>query len=167
MGASRVEPDQFVVARRVLLKAESMRANLLLPTDHVTAATIAPDASTTICTTGSVPSDQMALDIGPETRNRYVSVINAARTVFWNGPMGVFEMEPFSAGTMEMANVIARSNATSIVGGGDSAAAIRQAGVTPFITHLSSGGGASLEFLEGRELPGVEALRPKWKRADG
>ena len=167
VGASRIEPDQFTVAKRVLLKAESMRANLLLPTDHVTAATIAPDVSTTICATGTLPSDQMALDIGPETRDRYLSIISAARTVFWNGPMGVFEMEPFSAGTLEMANVIAHSNATSVVGGGDSAAAIRQAGVTPFITHLSSGGGASLALLAGRDLPGVEALRPKWKRTDG
>jgi len=167
VGASHVEYDQFIVAKRVLLKAESMRANLMLPIDHVTAATIAPDASTTICVTGSLPSDQIALDIGPETQEQYISIINGARTVFWNGPMGVFEMEPFSAGTMTMANAIARSNATSIVGGGDSAAAVRQAGVTPFITHLSSGGGASLEFLEGRELPGVEALRPTWKRTDG
>ena len=113
-----------------------------------------------------IPENWMGLDIGPESTKSFCEAVKRAKTIVWNGPMGVFEMEPFSAGTMGIANAVARSNGKSVVGGGDSALALRTAGVTPFITHLSSGGGASLEFLEGRELPGIEALRDVRKRSD-
>jgi phosphoglycerate kinase len=152
------------VAERVLLKADSMKVKLLLPVDHVAAKAMQDDADTGVYATKDIPADHLALDIGPETVAMYCAKIEHARTIFWNGPMGVFEMEPFSAGTLAVAHAIARSNGKSVVGGGDSASALRQAGVTPFITHLSSGGGASLEFLEGRELPGIEALRDIRKR---
>jgi len=166
VGGSRIEKEQFAVADRVLLKADSMGVDLQFPVDHVVANAIQDDADTRICATGDIPADQKGLDIGPETLAAYSEKIQHARTIFWNGPMGVFEMEPFSAGTMGIANAVARSNGKSVVGGGDSAMALRNAGVTPFITHLSSGGGASLEFLEGRELPGIEALRDVKRRSD-
>jgi len=164
VGGSRVDREQFPVADRVMLKADSMGVDLQFPVDHVTATEIVDDATTQVYASNEIPSDQKGLDIGPETLARYEEKILKARTIFWNGPMGVFEMEPFSAGTMGIANAVARSNGNSVVGGGDSALALRKAGVTPFITHLSSGGGASMEFLEGRDLPGIEALRDlrKW-----
>ncbi len=158
VGQSLVEHDKIPLARRALLKAEAKKVPLMLPVDHRCATSIeasAEDVRTFV--NGSVPADQMALDIGPETLDRFLDVIGAARTVFWNGPMGVFEREPFAAGTLALAHGVAKAR-TSVVGGGDSIAAIRKAGVTPFITHVSTGGGASLEFLEGREMPGIEAL---------
>ena len=160
LGASRVEEDKVALARRVLTKADAKGVELLLPVDHVCAPEIAVDAPITVVQNGDVVSEAlMGLDIGPATLELYKSRIATARTVFWNGPMGVFELDPFATGTMTVANAVAKSGATSVVGGGDSVAAVRKAGVTPFINHISTGGGASLEFLEGKELPGIEALR--------
>lgn len=159
VGASRVEVDKIPLAKRVLTKAEAMKTELLLPTDHVCARELAADAEHTVYKNLEVPTDHMALDIGPETVAIYKTRIDSAKTVFWNGPMGVFEHEAFAVGTNSIAHAVAHSTAHSVVGGGDSLAAIRKAGVTPFISHISTGGGASLEFLEGRDLPGVEALR--------
>ena len=159
LGTSRVEEDKIPLARRALLKAENRKVEIVLPTDHVAVPELAPDAPATICTSDDFPAGQMAVDIGPETRERFAALIAEARTVFWNGPMGVFEMDAFAAGTEAVAHAIAHSGATSVVGVGDSVAALRKSGFLPFIDHVSTGGGASLEFLEGKDLPGVEALR--------
>ncbi len=167
IGNSRVEEDKIPLAKRVLTKADAKGVQLVLPSDHVCAPEIAADAPATIFHNGEVvPKALMGLDIGPETVAQYSQLIADARTVFWNGPMGVFEMEPFANGTMTIANNVARATATSVVGGGDSVAAVRKAGVTPFINHISTGGGASLEFMEGKELPGIEALRLSRRELD-
>ncbi len=167
VGNSRVEEDKIPLAQRALLKAEGRGVSLVLPSDHVCAPEIAEDAPTAIFQNGDeVQRHLMGLDIGPETVAQYTEAVNNARTVFWNGPMGVFEVRPFATGTMSVANAIAKSNATSVVGGGDSVAAVRKAGVTPFINHISTGGGASLELLEGKELPGIEALRMSRRSLD-
>ena len=118
-----------------------------------------PDAQRKVVPADAIPADWEGLDIGPETRQRYAEIIAAAGTVVWNGPMGVFEMPPFAEGTIAVAKAMAESKAVTIVGGGDSAAACEQFGFADKMTHVSTGGGASLEFLEGRRLPGVEALR--------
>ncbi|MGE0407451.1 MAG: phosphoglycerate kinase, partial [Candidatus Korobacteraceae bacterium] len=133
---------------------------LLLPVDHVVAAKLAPDAASQAIAEGQpIPADKMALDIGPKTAGMFAAEIAAARTIVWNGPMGVFELEPFAAGTRKVAEAVAaNTKAISIVGGGDSVAAVKMAGVEDKITHISTGGGASLEFLEGKNLPGVDAL---------
>ena len=159
VGASRVEEDRIPLARRVLTKAQARGVEILLPSDHLCAPEIAEDAPARVYQTGDVPEQLIGVDVGPETIAQYRERIARARTVFWNGPMGVFEYAPFARGTMEIAAAIADASATSVVGGGDSLAAVRKAGVTPFINHISTGGGASLELLEGKELPGIEALR--------
>ncbi|MCB9785337.1 MAG: phosphoglycerate kinase [Deltaproteobacteria bacterium] len=159
LGQSRVEEDKVATARRTLLKAEGRHVEILLPSDHVVVPTVAVDAPTTICSNEGFLEDGIAVDIGPETRERFAAVIASAHTVFWNGPMGIFEMQPFAAGTQAVAQAIAHAPGTSVVGGGDSVSALRRSGFLPFIDHVSTGGGASLELLEGRELPGVEALR--------
>ena len=166
VGESRVEVDKIPLAKRVITKADAQKVQLILPSDHICAREIDALAPTSVHMNGEIPAGLMGLDIGPQTLDEYIDSIKAAKTVFWNGPMGVFELEPFSRGTNALAQVIAQSNVTSIVGGGDSVAAIRGAGLTPFISHISTGGGASLEFMEGRELPGLEALRP-YRRHDG
>lgn len=159
LGKSLVEEDRVVSARRTLLKAESRQVEILLPTDHVVVATVAVDAPTTICSTEGFLENGIAVDIGPETRATFAAVIAEARTVFWNGPMGIFEMAPFAAGTQAIAQAVANAPGTSVVGGGDSVAALRRSGFLPFVDHVSTGGGASLELMEGRDLPGVDALR--------
>ena len=133
---------------------------LLLPIDHVIAADLTADAETRVvdATNEPIPAGWKGLDIGPRTIAAYRAAISSARMIVWNGPMGVFEVEPFAAGTLAVAHAVADSEATSIVGGGDSEKAIRTAGVSDRITHVSTGGGASLEFLAGEKLPGVEAL---------
>jgi phosphoglycerate kinase len=160
VGSSRVEEDKLALAKRVITKAEAQKVQLILPSDHICAREIDALAPTSIHANGDIPDGLMGLDIGPETLDEYMGYLKAAKTVFWNGPMGVFELEPFARGTNALAQVVAHSNVTSIVGGGDSVSAIRKAGLTPFISHISTGGGASLEFLEGKDLPGLEALRP-------
>ena len=162
-GKSLVEPDKLDVAKAALEKAKAKGVKLLLPVDHVLADKFAADAKRqTFSGDGPFPAELMALDIGPETIDLFAKEIAEARTILWNGPMGVFELAPFAEGTNAIAELVAANEeATSIIGGGDSVAAVQQAGVAERITHISTGGGASLEFLEGKILPGVAALTDK------
>lgn len=163
VGKSLLEADKLDVAREAMDTAAKRGARFLLPVDHILADKFAADAHTQAFSgNGDFPADWMALDIGPKTIRLFVDEISRARTIVWNGPMGVFEMPAFAHGTMQVAQAVANNTvATSIVGGGDSVAAVYQAGVAEKITHISTGGGASLEFLEGKKLPGVEALTEK------
>ncbi len=161
VGTSRVEEDQVDTVRELVAKARRRGVDVLLPTDVVVAAAFAEDSSATIVPVDAVPDDQMGLDIGPETAARYADTIRSAGSVFWNGPMGVFEWAAFAAGTRTVAQAIASATGTTIVGGGDSAAAIRSFGLDERVDHVSTGGGASLELLEGKTLPGVAALRER------
>ncbi|HKE33120.1 MAG TPA: phosphoglycerate kinase [Candidatus Angelobacter sp.] len=163
VGKSLVEDDKLDLAKELLEQAKSKNIRLLLPVDHVIADKIEASARTQIVRDDQgIPANQMGLDIGPETIAAFSKEIAAAKTILWNGPMGVFEVAPFANGTVKIAQAIASNrDATSIVGGGDSVAAVQQAGVAAKITHISTGGGASLEFLEGKKLPGVEALTNK------
>jgi phosphoglycerate kinase len=158
VGKSLLEEDQVGFALKLLEKAKG-KIKFLLPSDHVAAERMDARAKTRVVQNEGIPTDWVCLDIGPETVKSFSEEIRSAKTVVWNGPMGVFEMEPFSHGTFAIAKAIADSTAFSIVGGGDSVAAVNKAGVADHIGHISSGGGASLEFLEGRKLPGIEALR--------
>ena len=159
VGDSLVEEDKLDMARELLA---SGRDKLLLPVDVVIANAFSADADRQIVSVNRVPTGWRIMDIGPQTVQQYSQALQGARTVVWNGPMGVFEFGPFAAGTMAIAHAVADlPGATTIVGGGDSVAAIEAAGVADRITHISTGGGASLEFLEGRELPGVAALQDK------
>ncbi len=163
VGKSLLEADKIDLAKQLLAEAQQRKIKFLLPIDHVVASQVAPDAITRKIGEGEpIPPDQMALDIGPKTIELFSDEISRAKTIVWNGPMGVFEMPPFAAGTNAIAHAVAdNADAVSIVGGGDSVAAVKQAGVADRITHISTGGGASLEFLEGKKLPGVEALSDK------
>jgi phosphoglycerate kinase len=163
VGKSLLEVDKIETAKEALAKAKANGVRFLLPIDHKLADKFAPDAHTQIFEgDGDFPADWMGLDIGPKTIELFSDEIIGAKTIVWNGPMGVFEMPAFAAGTMNIAQAVAdNGTATSIVGGGDSVAAAKQAGVAHRITHISTGGGASLEFLEGKTLPGVEALSEK------
>lgn len=158
VGKSLLEKERLHTARRILERAEARNISILLPVDHVIAS--ACDAKSTPTVTGGVdiPDDMMGLDIGPKTISSFSEVIGNAKTVFWNGPMGVFELSPFAAGTGKIAKAIAESASYSVVGGGDSIAALKKSGLSNRITHISTGGGASLEFLEGTKLPGLAAL---------
>src|ERR1700734_1114858 len=162
-GKSLVETDKIDVARAALEKAKAKGVRFLLPVDHILADKFAPNAKTQVFSgTGAFPADLMALDIGPKSIALFEDEISEARTIIWNGPMGVFEMPAFAHGTNQIAAAVARNrDATTIVGGGDSVAAVHQSGVANRITHISTGGGASLEFLEGKILPGVAALTDK------
>ncbi len=163
VGKSLVEEDKVELAKELLQEAQTRKVRLLLPLDHVIADKIDATAKTQLVSVGpGIPAGQTGLDIGPETIAAFSQEIAAARTIVWNGPMGVFEVAPFAKGTMQIAQAVAANReATSIVGGGDSVAAVHQSGVADKITHISTGGGASLEFLEGKKLPGVEALTDK------
>ncbi len=152
-GKSLVEEDKLDLARELMASAGN---KLLLPVDHVVADEIKPGVP--VETADRVPDGKMGLDIGPKTIAEYQNVIAGAKTIIWNGPMGVFEVPPFDAGTVALAKAVAGSGAVSVVGGGDSEKAIKSAGVSDKISHVSTGGGASLEFLAGIELPGVAAL---------
>jgi len=158
VGNSLVEKDRIEMAKDLLAKAESKGVKIFLPIDHVVAAEFKADAATKICTNDDIPQDWMGLDIGPQTIQSYSVEIRKASTVVWNGPMGVFEFPAFSKGTFAVAEVLADSEAMSIIGGGDSVAAVNQSGLDDRMTHISTGGGASLELLEGKELPGLVAL---------
>jgi phosphoglycerate kinase len=155
-GASLVEPDRVDDARAVIEAARAANRELLLPSDHVVAERVEADAPTRVVK--EIPAGWLGVDIGPETAARYAEAAAQARTVFWNGPMGVFEIDAFAKGTEAVANAIADSGARSVVGGGDSLAAINKLGLGSSIGHLSTGGGASLEFVQGLTLPGVAAL---------
>jgi phosphoglycerate kinase len=157
IGASLAEPERIDDARRLIAMASRRGVPLLVPTDVVVAPSLESETGTVV-PVGSVPPDQAIFDIGPETIGRFCTRIARARTLFWNGPMGVFERAPFSAGTLDIARCVAHAGAFTVVGGGDSLAAIAAAGVSDRIDHISTGGGASLEFLEGRALPGIAAI---------
>jgi phosphoglycerate kinase len=161
MGKSLAEPDMAEEARDILQKARELGKEVFLPTDLVVAASPEVGEPVKVVKADAVPDDMMALDIGPETRKEYASAVTGAKTVFWNGPMGVFEVEPFRGGTMEMAGALAGVQGFTVVGGGDSLSAIEMSGLSDKMGHLSTGGGASLEFLEGKELPGVSVLTEK------
>ena len=163
VGKSLVEDDKLDLARQLLEKANARNLKLLLPVDDVYASKLDAGAKMFIVEAGKpTPPEMMGVDIGPKTIQIYSEEIKKAATIVWNGPMGVFEIDPFAEGTVAVARAIARNtSATSIVGGGDSVAAVQAAGVADKISHISTGGGASLEFLEGKKLPGVEALTDK------
>jgi phosphoglycerate kinase len=164
IGKSLLETDKIDLAKRILADAKQKNFKLLLPLDNVVAGEFKADAPLKIVDVGATPADQMGLDIGPKTIEAYKAEIAKAKTIVWNGPMGVFEMPAFAKGTLEIARAVAAATtagAVSIVGGGDSVAAVHQSGLANQISHISTGGGASLEFLGGRKLPGVEALTNK------
>ena len=161
IGNSLVETDKVDAARDILAKAAALGAVIQLPEDHVIAERLDAGAATRSVPKDGIPAGWMGVDIGPQTVKAFCRGIGEAKTVVWNGPMGVFEIAPFAAGTNAVAMAVASSLATTIVGGGDSVAAVNQAGVAEHMTHISTGGGAFLELLEGRELPGVAALTDK------
>ena len=164
IGKSLVEDDKLDLARKILADAKQNNRRLLLPVDHIIAPEFKATAPATTVDIAATPADQMGLDIGPKTAAAFAAEISRAKTIVWNGPMGVFEMPAFANGTLEVARAVATATsagATSIVGGGDSVAAVHQCGVADRISHISTGGGASLEFLAGAKLPGVEALTDK------
>ena len=160
VGNSLCELDQLDYARRMIEKAKANGKQLLLPVDNVAADKFDAAAATQVVG-NDVPAGWMALDIGPKTLAAYAAAIRGAKTVVWNGPMGCFEMKPFAAGTFGVCQAVAASGATSSIGGGDSVSAVNKSGLAAKMTHISTGGGASLEFLEGKELPGVAALNDK------
>lgn len=159
VGASKVEEDKLALARSILAKAEERGVAIELPVDLVVADGLDAPGGQTIAVDDGVPEGRMAVDIGPATVARFEERAASARSVFWNGPMGVFEKPPFAEGTLGVARALSRAPGFSVVGGGDSVAAVQQAGLYAQFGHVSTGGGASLEYLEGRKLPGVEALR--------
>ena len=163
VGKSLVEEDRLELAKQLLQEAKTRKLKFLLPFDHLAAEKIDANVHVTKIDQGQpIPASLMALDIGPKTIDLFSEEISRARTIVWNGPMGVFEVSPFSRGTFQLARAVAdNAGSISIVGGGDSVSAVRSAGVAEKITHISTGGGASLEFLEGKKLPGVEALTDK------
>ncbi len=161
VGKSLLEQDQVELAASLLKQAQAKGVEIKLPVDHVVASEFSNDASMQITVDANIPASCMGLDIGPKTLKLYAEVIRQAATVVWNGPMGVFEMDNFARGTMEVARAMADSGAVTIIGGGDSVAAVNKAGLGTDMTHMSTGGGASLELLEGKTLPGVAALTDK------
>jgi phosphoglycerate kinase len=158
VGASMVDDDNVDLARDLLADAASRGIRIALPVDHVVAREFTETAPTHVTPGDAIDDGFMGLDIGPKTREIFRDILLRAKTIFWNGPMGVFEWDSCSAGTMSVANAVADSHAHSVIGGGDSVAALTKSGRSSEVTHVSTGGGASLEFLEGRELPGVAAL---------
>jgi phosphoglycerate kinase len=158
LGKSKIEADRLTVARNFLKRFETSKVEIVLPSDLVVAESL-DSKSGEVVEADAVPADRMALDIGPKTVQSFAIRIATARTVFWNGPLGVFEKKPFATGTMAIARALATSRATTVIGGGDSVSAVNTAGVADKISHVSTGGGASLEFVEGQTLPGIAALR--------
>ena len=160
IGQSLLEADKLDYAKDMMAKAEAKGVKFLLPVDNLCAAEFSADAKPVLAE-GNIPDDLMGMDIGPKTIAAFSDAVKGAGTVVWNGPMGVFEFPAFAEGTKAMAKALAESGAITIVGGGDSAAAVEQLGFADKMTHISTGGGASLEFLEGKELPGVACLLDK------
>ncbi|GAB3010051.1 phosphoglycerate kinase [Saccharothrix stipae] len=159
VGGSLLQEDQLDQVRGFLAEAEKRGVELVLPVDVLAATDFAPDAEFEVVATDAIPADRQGLDIGPKTRELFATKLADAKTVFWNGPMGVFEFEAFSGGTRAVAEALVKSDAFTVVGGGDSAAAVRALGLPEDgFSHISTGGGASLEYLEGKELPGVSVL---------
>lgn len=156
VGTSLVEADKIKLAKEILQTAKERRVKLLLPQDHVVADN--PDSPESTVVTGAIPAGKMGLDIGPATLQSFVSEIKRAKTIFWNGPMGMFEKPAFAAGTMGIAQALAASGAVTVVGGGDSVSALQESGLANKVSHISTGGGASLEFVEGKVLPGIAVL---------
>jgi phosphoglycerate kinase len=161
VGRSLVEEDKKDLAIQILKKSKDNKTDLKLPLDHIIAAEMSAGKETKILDDLPIPPDMMGLDIGPKTIEAYEDVISQAQTILWNGPMGVFEIEEFSRGTIRIAEAVTQSNALSIIGGGDSVAAVAKAGVSDRISHISTGGGASLEYIAKETLPGIEALSEK------
>jgi phosphoglycerate kinase len=161
VGLSRIEADKLDLARDLLQFAERRSIDFRLPLDHIVAEKLDASAAAEVAPTRSIPANRLGVDIGPATRADYAAKIARAKTIVWNGPMGVFEIPQFAEGTMAIAHAVANSSAVSIVGGGDSVAAVKKAGVEAKIAHISTGGGATLEFLSGITLPGVAALTDK------
>lgn len=161
VGKSLLEEDYCEYALNMIQKAKDKGVKLLLPVDNVIADDFSNDANIKVVKAGEIPEGWEGLDIGPETIKIYTDAVKDAKTVVWNGPMGAFEMPNFAKGTEEVAKALAETDAVTIIGGGDSAAAVNQLGYGDKMTHISTGGGASLEFLEGKELPGVAAANDK------
>ena len=161
IGTSLCEPDKFDLAKELIAKAEAKGVKLLTPVDTVAADAFDANANSQVVDTMAIPDGWMGLDIGPKTIEMFSAEIKAAKTVIWNGPAGVFEFEKFAVGTKALAQAIAESSAISIIGGGDSAAAVEKLGYADKVTHISTGGGASLEFIEGKVLPGIDCLNDK------
>ena len=162
VGNSKVEPDKVELAKELIDKAAAKKVAMYLPVDNVITTEFAADAASKVCKAGEIPDGWEGLDIGPETAKLFASVVAKAKTVVWNGPMGVFEFEKFAVGTKAVAQALAdNKDAVTIIGGGDSAAAVEQLGYADRVTHISTGGGASLEYLEGKVLPGIACLDNK------
>ncbi|NLU11011.1 MAG: phosphoglycerate kinase [Tepidanaerobacter acetatoxydans] len=161
IGKSLLESDKIELAASLLNEAKEKNVKLLLPDDVVVTSELKEGLPYETVSIADIPKDKMGVDIGEKTRDKFADIIKEAKTVIWNGPMGVFEIEAYAAGTLAVAKAMAESKAVTIIGGGDSAAAVEQMGLAKYMTHISTGGGASLEFLEGKELPGVAALNDK------
>ena len=161
VGASLVEDDKVELAKTLMAEAEKKGVKLLLPTDVVVADKFAADANTKVVSVDAIPDGWMGLDIGPDSVASFQKELNECKSVIWNGPMGVFEMDAFAKGTFAIADTLANLNGITIIGGGDSVAAVEKAGLADKMSHISTGGGASLELLEGKVLPGVAALDDK------
>ena len=161
IGKSLCEDDKIEVAKEIIKKAEEKNVKFVLPIDVVVADEMSEVSNTFVCKPNEIPDDYMGLDIGPETLKLFKDEIATAGTVVWNGPVGVFEINKFAVGTNEIATAMAQSEAVTIIGGGDSAAAVEKAGLSEQMSPVSTGGGASLELMEGKKLPGIEALEDK------
>ncbi len=158
-GDCKVEPEAVPAAKEIIKAINKKHMEFHTPLDHIIADRISPDAHFFATDRGTVPNNWIGVDIGPQAIEEYIDCINRAKTIFWNGPMGIFEIEPFSRGTMEVARAIAAADVFSVIGGGDSVAAVKKAGVEDKVSHICTGGGASLEFLEKGILPGIEVLK--------
>ncbi len=161
VGKSMVEADKVKYAKEMIQRIEARGKTLLLPVDHITSSSFNDVTNLKLNPNVSISENEMGLDIGPQTIKNYVSCLSGAETIFWNGPMGVFETKEFSRGSFAIAEAMAKNTGTKIVGGGDSAAAAEMSGFADQMTHISTGGGASLEYLQGEKLPGLEVLRPR------
>ncbi len=161
VGTSRVEADKLDLAKELIAKAASRKVKLLLPVDHLITTSLDPDTPVKIAKAGEIPDGWMGADIGPDTVELFTAELKGAKTVVWNGPVGVFEQERFREGSRRIAQTLASLKATTIIGGGDSAACVQQLGLADRMSHISTGGGASLEFLEGKTLPGIAVLKEK------
>jgi phosphoglycerate kinase len=161
IGTSMCEEDKLDIAGSLFEKASRNKVRLILPLDHVVADSFSVDANTQVVDSRAFPDGWMGMDIGPQTRESFARIIETAGTVFWNGPLGVYEMEPFAQGPRAIAQAMADCKGVTVIGGGDSAAAASLMGFESKITHISTGGGASLEFLEGLELPGIACLNDR------